>query len=72
MAKPGKLQEVPVPEGMTLGEYFAKRLNDLGSVEKLAQELGVSYPTAWAWVTAAGVKKRFHYVAEPEKEASGA
>ena len=49
MAPKSKLDQIEVPAGMTLAEHLSARLNELGSMEKLAHELGFSYTTVQGW-----------------------
>lgn len=70
MGRPNKFDEVVVPAGKTMAEYFAERLNELGSMERLAVEIGVSYQTMFNWCKRLGVTSRTEYYVElPDAEA---
>lgn len=54
--------------GETLADVFARKLNELGSMERLAGEFGTSYVTIFYKCAQLGVQKRFSYYVATEAD----
>lgn len=67
MARPNRLKEIEQERGESLDTLIPRLLNELGTMEAVAGELGTSFQTIFYWCQRNGIQKRVTWFkAEPE------
>lgn len=58
MAKPGRMREIAKEhEGESLEQVVVRKLNEHGSIERAASDLGISFRNLYQWCKDNGIQK---------------
>jgi len=71
MGKPHRLPEIEKEYGEPLETLIPRRLNELGNMQAVAVELGVSMSALAQWCSRNNVKRRFVYFIEGTERVAG-
>jgi hypothetical protein len=64
MPKPGRLVEIEHEHNEPLATLIPRKLNELGTIEAVARELGTTYGTIFGWCKENRVRKQFTWIKE--------
>lgn len=68
MARPNRLKEIEQEQGETLETLIPRKLNELGTMDAVARELGTTLQTVYGWCKQNGVEKRVIWVIATEDD----
>lgn len=68
MARPNRLKEIEQEQGEALETLIPRKLNELGTMDAVARELGTTLQTVYGWCKQNGVEKRVVWVIATEDD----